>query len=96
MKKASRCLSVLLLVLFMTTLFPTVSAMNSGFSTQPLTDRETNLFISNIDLSLLTEEPSRNPIECFDVSTDQKIAIGQPISTLTIASSQINIFSYTD
>ena len=96
MKKASRCLSVLLLVLFMTTLFPTVSAMNSGFSTQPLTDRETNLFISNIDLSLLTEEPSRNPIECFDVSTDQKIAIGQNDSNKKIVCVYSNngVFQY--
>lgn len=96
MKKASRCLSVLLLVLFMTTLLPQVSAMNSGFSTQPLTDRETNLFISNVGLSLLTEEPSRKPIECFDVNTDQEIAIGQSDSNKKIVCVYSNngVFQY--
>lgn len=54
-----------------------VSAMNTGFSTELLTDEQKNTFLSNTNVTLLATEPTRTAIECFDVNENGMIAIGQ-------------------
>ena len=53
-------------------------AMETGFSTEEYhedtVDKDT--FIKNVNISMLTEEPHRNAIECFDVNENGEIAIG--------------------
>lgn len=54
-----------------------VYAMNTGFLTEKLSQKETDIFIENINILLLNEEPERKAIRCFDVSSDGLIALGQ-------------------
>ena len=54
-----------------------VNAVGTGFKTTPLQTQDKNRIISNIDISLINEEPSTKPsISCFDVNSDGLIAIG--------------------
>lgn len=52
-------------------------AMNTGFSTEELSVEEQNTFVSNVEIELLTEEPEKRNILCFDVNNQGMIAIGQ-------------------
>lgn len=54
-----------------------VNAMNTGFSIEEMTENEKNSFISNIEITILTEAPTPKGISCFDVNKEEKIAIGQ-------------------
>lgn len=54
-----------------------VSAVNTGFTTRPLTEEERNRILPNINISLTKTEPVRGSIECFDVNDSEMIAIGQ-------------------
>lgn len=51
-------------------------AMNTGFSTNSMTLEAQKNFLSNINLSLITEEPEKNSIKCFDVNNNEQVAIG--------------------
>lgn len=53
-----------------------VSAMNTGFLTDNMEIDEQQVFLSNINLSLVSEEPKKNTIICFDVNDDGLIVIG--------------------
>jgi len=53
-----------------------VSAMNTGFSTESLSEDNVNTVLKNVKLSMLTDEPPKQSIECFDVNEDGLIAIG--------------------
>ena len=53
-----------------------VFAMDTGFTTEPMSEEDTNTFLKNTNISLLTREPQRKAIECFDVREDGMIAIG--------------------
>lgn len=66
---------VLLLVLFVNII--EVNAMNTGFSTEELSEEVKNTFVSNISISLLTAEPKKRGILCFDVNDQGMIAVGQ-------------------
>ena len=70
-------LSVLLLLFLFMANGIEVSAMNTGFSTEELSEKDRNTFISNIDISILEEKPTERAIQCFDVSKNGMIAIGQ-------------------
>lgn len=61
-------------------------AMNTGFTTDDMELDEQQAFLSNINLSLVTEEPEKNAIDCFDVNDDGLIAIGSQNSTGKIIS----------
>lgn len=61
-------------------------AMNTGFTTDDMELDEQQAFLSNINLSLVTEEPEKNAIDCFDVNDDGLIAIGSQNSTSKIIS----------
>lgn len=50
-------------------------AMNTGFSTEELSEEMQNTFMSNINISLLTEEPTKRGVMCFDVNEQGMIAI---------------------
>ena len=50
--------------------------MKIGFTTDNMDLEEQKRFLSNINLSLITEEPSKNAITCFDVNDSGLIAIG--------------------
>ncbi len=53
-----------------------VLAMNTGFSTETLPKQDIEIFLNNINIFLLTDEPDKKAIECFDVKEDKTIAIG--------------------
>lgn len=52
------------------------SAMNTGFSTELLSEDHKNTLLKNVNLSMLAHEPPKKAIECFDVNEDGVIAIG--------------------
>lgn len=54
-----------------------INAMNTGFSTKELSYDQENLFVSNIDLSLVDSEPPKSGVLCFDVNEQGLVAIGQ-------------------
>lgn len=56
-------------------------SMNTGFSTDSMTLESQKNFLSNIQLLLITEEPKKNSIQCFDVNYNEMIAIGSENST---------------
>lgn len=51
-------------------------AMDTGFKTDRVDENDKQIFISNIDLSLIREEPEKNTITCFDISESGLIAVG--------------------
>lgn len=51
-------------------------AMNTGFSTELLSENEIDLFLKNVNISMLSDEPQKKTIECFDVNENGVIAIG--------------------
>ena len=50
--------------------------MNTKFKTDRVDENDKQIFISNIDLSLIREEPEKNAITCFDISESGLIAVG--------------------
>ncbi len=76
MKVIRRC--VLLLSLFVMFLFGSISglAMDTGFSTEELTQDEIERIVDNVKISMLEKEPEKKSIDCFDVNEYGKIAIG--------------------
>ncbi len=69
------------LILFVVSLtvcngFINAFAMNTGFSTNKMSAEEQQVFLSNIKLSQMSDEPQKNAIVCFDVSNTGFIAIG--------------------
>ncbi len=54
----------------------TVFAMNTGFSTEAMESGDQQVFLSNVKLSLITEEPEKQVITCFDVNDDGLVAVG--------------------
>ncbi len=57
-------------------------ATDTGFQTTDITHEKLESFMNNIELQLLTEEPSKEAIDCFDVDTKGFIVIGQSRSTV--------------
>ena len=51
-------------------------AINTGFTTNELPSEDKQTFLSNFELTLLTEEPQKNAVACFDVNEDGLVAIG--------------------
>lgn len=76
----------ILLMLFIITIFlwnanESVFAMNTGLSTENMDPQDQQIFLSNINLSLIKIEPKQNSISCFDVNDNGLIAIGSANST---------------
>lgn len=53
-----------------------VAAMDTGFTTYDMESDKKQIFLSNIDMTLITSEPEKNSIICFDVNDDGLIIIG--------------------
>lgn len=53
-----------------------VWAMNTGFSTESLSEEDMTTLLRNTYFSVLADEPPKQSIECFDVNEDGLIAIG--------------------
>lgn len=68
-------LSLLLLIVFFTNAIE-VNAMDTGFSTEEISEEKKTAFVSNINVSLLREEPEKSGILCFDVNEQGMIAVG--------------------
>lgn len=60
--------------------FLDVEAINTGFEVGPLSDKEKNMFITNVDIELIENEPEKESVVCFDVNDSNLIAIGQRTS----------------
>ena len=58
-----------------------VLAMNTGFSTENMAPNDQQIFLSNINLYLITEEPKKSTITCFDVNDNGLIVVGSEGST---------------
>ncbi len=87
-------LFILIFVLFTNTM--KVNAVNTGFKTNHLPSEEKNLIISNINILTIDKEPPKKTITCFDVNSNQLIAIGQNTSnrkTICIYSNE-GVFQY--
>ena len=63
-----RCFLVILLLLLVVNGEEEVLAMNTGFSTEILPDEAKNTFLTNVNISMLANEPPKRAIECFDVN----------------------------
>lgn len=68
-------LSILIFVMLANVM--NANAMHTGFEITELTNEDKNTFISNINLVLIDEEPTKKSITCFDVNSNGFIAIGQ-------------------
>ena len=68
-------LSLLLLIVFFANATE-VNAMDTGFSTEEISEEKKTAFVSNINVSLLREEPEKSGILCFDVNEQGMIAVG--------------------
>lgn len=69
-------LMILLLLLGILNEKITVFAMNTGFSTEALSDEQKKTFLSNVNISSVDSVTQKRGIECFDVNDEGLIAIG--------------------
>ena len=69
-------LSLVLLIAFSTNAIE-VNAMNTGFSTEELSEETKTTFVSSINVSPLSAEPEKKGVLCFDVNEQGMIAVGQ-------------------
>lgn len=75
--KCVRCVfTVLLLLLLLINGGVEASAMNTGFSTESLPEDDIDIFLKNVNISILSDEPQKKAIDCFAVSEKGMIAIG--------------------
>lgn len=79
--KFKNIISLVLMILILSTGTVNAYALNTGFSTDSMTLESQKNFLSNIQLLLITEEPEKNSIQCFDVNYNEMIAIGSENST---------------
>ncbi|MBQ8040963.1 MAG: hypothetical protein IJ274_14055, partial [Lachnospiraceae bacterium] len=52
-----------------------VAAVNTGFSTEPLSPDDTDTFLKNANISVLEEAPEKKAIKCFDVNEEGVLAV---------------------
>ena len=73
-----------------------VFAMNTGFSTDNLQPDVYDKILSNTVFSLITEEPSKDGIKCFDVNDNGLIAIGidGTFKKMVLVYSEDGLFKY--
>ena len=57
-------------------LVPKIMAIDTGFSTKNISKEEEDKFISYNDISIVTEEPPKSVISCFDVKENGMYALG--------------------
>lgn len=76
LKPINMLLSFVLLIVFSTNVIG-VKAMDTGFSTEELSEEAKTTFVSNISISPLKTEPAKKGVLCFDVNEQGMIAVGQ-------------------
>ncbi|MBO5906578.1 MAG: hypothetical protein J6Q85_00295 [Clostridia bacterium] len=78
--KKSRLLFVIVILMIWTSVAAVrVFAMTTGFSTEPIPEEEIESFLEAKELTLITDEPKKECIQCFSVNEDGDIAIGSKI-----------------
>ena len=77
--KYKRILLLLLFVLLMivSANIIKVNAMNTGFSTEELSEETKKNFVSYVGITLLRTEPVKSAIVCFDVNEQGMIVVGE-------------------
>ena len=83
-KRSSLCISLVLMLLL---LIGTVKAgaLNTGLSTEELSQEKIDTFLSNTSIKLLTSEPEKRDFLYFDVNEQGLIAICQDASSSSIS-----------
>lgn len=76
MKQIYLLLSLVALIISSTNAIE-VNAMNTGFSTEELSEEMKTTFVSSINVSPLSAEPEKKGVLCFDVNEQGMIAVGQ-------------------
>ena len=77
MKIKKACLVILsAFMLIVSSITIKVNAVNTGFQTQEISIDRKNSFLSSINISVISEEPPRKDITCFDVNSNHLIAVG--------------------
>lgn len=95
--KIRRILLMLVIVsVFLCNENKSVLAMDTGFTTDNMELEDQKIFLSNINLSLITQEPPKNIITCFDVNDNGLIAVGTEDSAKKLVSiyTSDGIFKY--
>lgn len=62
-----------------------VSAEGESLTLQDMTPEEQNHFLSAIKLTLQTDEPKKNIVECFDVSPSGLLAVGTDVDSQLVS-----------
>ncbi len=75
--KFLRYIAVLFLVILLSCIEVRTLATNYNSFSEHLPENEKNSFISNVNIRLIKEEPTKRRIECFDVSDKEMIVIAQ-------------------
>lgn len=76
MKYLSHLLKIGLLCMMFATFQVNTFAMETGLDTKPYSDSEYNDLKETFNIYLLSEEPEKKQIECFDVNEKKLIALG--------------------
>ena len=76
MKNIRYILQSLVILLFMVGAGIDVFAMDTGFTTEPMSKEDIDTFLKNTNITLLSDEPPKKAIDCFDVNDGGLVAIG--------------------
>lgn len=78
-----KCIKALILAISILIIIVPINVTASdqtGFQTSKVAENEIKSLIKDFDVILLTDEPERESITCFDVSKNEKIALGSQVS----------------
>ena len=76
MYKHTKLICIVIILCFFLNANLSVYASANGFSTEPLSEKETMTVLSNFKIDEIEEEPIHKPIDCFDVNEKENIVIG--------------------
>lgn len=80
LKYAFLSFTIALIFVVLVTAFPSnmikISAISTGFETSQIPTDTKDSFIYNINLQLITEEPTKRTLGCFDVNENGDVAVG--------------------
>lgn len=76
MKNSRNFVALICILLVVISGMIAVSAADIAFSTESLEQEEIETILSNINITKLSNEPSKKVIQCFSVNTDGTIAVG--------------------
>lgn len=77
MRKRRRLFTLVFLLFLLLINEAAADDLHTGFSTEALPEKDRSTFLSNTDLHAVKEAPAQQGIQCFDVSENGMIAIGQ-------------------